>query len=72
MADTIDLSKLDKRTVDRYIQMGLVNEKDWEKYIKSLPDLSDKCEPISTKMFEDEEEEAVGGAEPAETATATE
>jgi hypothetical protein len=63
MAQSIDLKLLDKRTAERYIAMGLLDEKEWEKHLKSLEDLADKAQPIETSMsededFEDEDEES--------------
>lgn len=37
---SIDPKQPDKRTVERYIRSGVVDEKEYEKYLKSLPDLS--------------------------------
>lgn len=55
MADTIDLRLLDKRTAERYIQQGLLNEKDWEKHLKSLEDVSEKGTVIETMMGDEED-----------------
>jgi hypothetical protein len=55
MAQSIDLKLLDKRTAERYIAMGLLDEKEWEKHLKSLDDLADKAQPIETIMSEDED-----------------
>ena len=35
MAD-VDLSKLDKRTVERYLRTGVIDEKTYEKYRQEL------------------------------------
>lgn len=64
MADTIDPRFIDKRTAERYIRMGLLDEKVWEKHLKSLADLEDKSATVETAIdgdmndeaFEDEEE----------------
>lgn len=47
----------DVRIVDRNIREGAVSKKDHDKYIKGLPDVEEKGEPL---IFEDEiaEEEA--------------
>ncbi len=48
----------DVRIVDRNIREGAVSKKDYDKYVKGLPDVEDKGEPL---VFEDEiaEEEAL-------------
>ena len=35
----------DVRTIDRNIRKGLTNRKDYEKYLKSLPDVAEKAAP---------------------------
>jgi len=54
MSDSIDPRHLDKRTAERYIRTGQLDEKVWEKHLKSLPDLADKASPVETLMDEDE------------------
>ncbi len=66
MAQAIDLKLLDKRTAERYISLGLLDEKEWEKHVSSLKDVSDKATPIETSMgeeedFDDDEDEDEGG-----------
>lgn len=53
MAD-IDLSKLDKRTVERHLRSGAIDEKTYEKFLKSLPDVTDKGSSVETQMFDEE------------------
>jgi hypothetical protein len=36
----------DVRTIDRRIRRGQVGRKDYEKHLKSLPDVADKAAPI--------------------------
>ena len=48
MADTLDPKYLDKRTLERYVNGGQLEEKALERHLKSLPDVTDKCEPITT------------------------
>lgn len=43
----------DVRIYERYIQEGHITRKDYEKHVKSLPDVSDKA----TSIVIDEEEE---------------
>jgi hypothetical protein len=43
---TRDDSKLyDVRTLERRLRRGIINKKDYEKYLKGLPDASDKIAP---------------------------
>jgi nitrogen regulatory protein PII-like uncharacterized protein len=53
---------IDRRTVARYLRKGIVDEKDFEKYLKALPDLADQAVPIEAAMegeddFEDDDDE---------------
>lgn len=61
----------DVRIVDRNIRDGVVAKKDYDKYIKDLPDVEEKGEPL---VFEDEleEEQAQAASEEAEAQEATE
>lgn len=60
MAEPIDLTKLDKRTAERFILLGLLNEKEWEKHQKSLPDAGEKSAVVETMMGDevDDDDEA--------------
>ena len=58
MADTVDIKFLDKRTAERYLRTGLLDEKDWDKHLKGLPDLAEKAVSVESTMFEDEEADA--------------
>jgi hypothetical protein len=62
MADTIDPRFLDKRTAERYIRLGLLDEKTWEKHLKSLPDVSDKGAEVVTAIGAGDEGEDDNGA----------
>lgn len=53
---------VDRRTVARYLRKGIVDEKDYEKFLKSLPDLADQALPVEAAMegeddFDDEDDE---------------
>lgn len=54
----------DVRIVDRNIRDGVVAKKDYDKYIKDLPDVEEKGEPL---VFEDEIEEEQAEAASEET-----
>lgn len=62
MADTLDPKHLDKRTAERYLRSGQLDEKAYEAFINSLPDVSEKAAPIETAMeggeFDEEDEAA--------------
>jgi hypothetical protein len=53
-----DLRFWDVRTVDRRVRRGLVTRKDYEKHLKSLPDVADKAQPI--ELAEEEQPEDQG------------
>jgi hypothetical protein len=59
MADVLDPKNADKRTAARYIQMGLLDEKGYDKHVKGLPDVAEKSAPIDTVMedFEEDDED---------------
>jgi hypothetical protein len=44
----------DVRTIDRRVRKGLINRKDHEKHLKSLPDVADKAQPIDLTAVEEE------------------
>ena len=54
MPDDNDRKLLDKRVVARYIRKGRVDEKDYEKHLKSLPDLADQAVPIESDLDNDD------------------
>jgi hypothetical protein len=57
---SIDPKHADKRTVERYIHIGVVDEKEYEKHLKSLPDLAENALKVESVMddddFDDEDE----------------
>ncbi|ACG71323.1 conserved hypothetical protein [Anaeromyxobacter sp. K] len=72
MADPFENKLVDKRVVQRYLRKGKVDEKEYEKFQKALPDLADQAMPIEASMSgveepddldDDEPEEDVGGGE---------
>lgn len=64
MADTIDTKLIDKRVVQRFIKKGLVAEKDYERHIKSLPDLTDKAATVEATI--EPMHVGIGGSHPEE------
>jgi hypothetical protein len=60
MSDSIENRLVDKRVAQRYVRKGVVDEKDYEKHIKSLPDLAEQAMPVEASIegedFEDDSE----------------
>jgi len=74
MADTLDPKHLDKRTAERYLRSGQLDEKAYERHIKGLPDVAEKSVPVETAMdgddFDtDEDDELEGDDEEGEEAS---
>ncbi len=67
MADSIESKLVDKRVAHRYVRKNLLDEKDYEKYLKSLPDLADQADTVVAAMDDDDlddelDDEVEGGA----------
>jgi hypothetical protein len=54
MADPFENKLVDKRVAHRYVRKGVVDDKEYEKYVKSLPDLADQAIPIEASMDDDD------------------
>lgn len=50
MADQFENKQIDKRVVHRYVRKNLVDEKDYQQHLKSLPDLADQAVAIEAAM----------------------
>jgi hypothetical protein len=50
MADSIENKLIDKRVAQRYVRKGLLDEKDWDKHVKTLPDLADQAVAVETSI----------------------
>ena len=50
MADTLNPKHLDKRTAERYVRSGQLDEKALERHLTELPDVADKATPVETAM----------------------
>jgi hypothetical protein len=57
MADQIENRHVDKRVVHRYLKKNVLDEKEWEKHLKSLPDLADQAVAIEAAMEGEPEDE---------------
>ena len=53
MAD-IETKQIDKRVANRYVRKGVLDEKEWERHIKSLPDLAEQALPLEASMDGDD------------------
>ena len=50
MADQFENRHIDQRVAHRYLKKAVIDEKDYEKHIKSLPDLADQAVAIESAM----------------------
>ncbi len=50
MADPHDSKTLDKRVAHRYVRKGIVDEKEYDKHLKNLPDLAEKAAPVEASI----------------------
>ena len=50
MADTLENKLVDVRVARRYIRKGQLDEKDFERYLKSLPDVADQAVPVESEV----------------------
>ena len=57
MSTEITSKNQDKRTIERFLRAGQVDEKAWEKYLKSLPDVADKAAPVDSVLPTDDDDE---------------
>ncbi len=48
----LDVRYSDKRTAERYIKLGMIDEKDYEKHLKALPDVAEKGERLQAEADE--------------------
>ncbi len=54
MADPIETKLIDKRVAHRYVRKGILEDKEYEKHLKSLPDLADQALTVEAVMEGDE------------------
>ena len=54
MPDDTERKLLDKRVAQRYIKKGRLDEKDWEKHLKGLPDLAGQAVPVESDLDDDD------------------
>ena len=46
----LPLKYLDRRTVERYVKKGLVDEKEFGRHLKALPDQTEHAEKVETEF----------------------
>ncbi len=56
MADPFENKLVDKRVVHRYLRKGRVDEKDYERWLKALPDVGDQAIAIESEIAHAEPE----------------
>lgn len=54
MATEIDILQLDQRTLKRYLERGILSQKDYDKYLQDLPDLEGEMETVEIDAPGDE------------------
>jgi hypothetical protein len=50
MADQFENKQIDKRVVHRYLRKGVVDEKEYDRHTKALPDLAEQAMPIEASI----------------------
>ncbi len=63
MADPIETRLIDKRVAHRYVRKGILDDKEYEKYLKSLPDLADQALTVEASMEGEDLDEELDEAE---------
>ena len=63
MADTEDTKTFDKRVVHRYLKRGVVEDKEYERHLKNLPDLADQAAPVEASIEGDDLDDGGDGAQ---------
>ena len=48
--EEIPIQYLDRRVVERYLKKGLLDEKEYQRYLKALEDLADKAGSVETEF----------------------
>jgi len=50
MTETLENKLIDQRVAQRYIRKGQLDAKDYERYLKSLPDVADQAVPVESEV----------------------
>jgi hypothetical protein len=54
MADPIENKLVDKRVAHRYVRKGILDEKEYERHLKTLPDLADQAVAVEASIEGDD------------------
>jgi hypothetical protein len=57
MTDQFQNKQIDKRVVHRYLKKGIVDEKEYERHTKALPDLAEQAMPVEALIDPEADEE---------------
>ncbi|MEW5737284.1 MAG: hypothetical protein AB1938_00070 [Myxococcota bacterium] len=57
MSTETDYTSQDKRTIERQIRQGFIDEKTIEKALKALPDLADKAAKVEASLTDDDSDD---------------
>jgi hypothetical protein len=60
MSEELDPKLLDKRTAERHMRNGKLDEKIWDKHLKTLPDVAEKAIPVESTMSDLDDDEDDG------------
>lgn len=55
MSDSPENKLVDRRVAHRYVRKGVLDEKDYDRHLKSLPDLADLAMPIEASLDGEED-----------------
>jgi hypothetical protein len=69
MADQPENKLVDKRVAHRYVRKNLLEEKEYERYLKTLPDLAERAVAVEASMDHSADEPDEGDEEDAAEAT---
>jgi hypothetical protein len=50
MPEPLENKIIDKRVVRRNVRKGLLDEKDFDRHIKALPDVADQAVPVESEV----------------------
>jgi len=50
MAETLENKLIDQRVAQRYIRKGQLDAKEYERYLKSLPDVANQAVPVESEV----------------------
>jgi hypothetical protein len=56
----------DLRTLERKLRKGQATKKDYEKYLKSLPDIADKVAPAEAEEADDDDDDDAAPGHPSD------